>query len=881
MKDIIPAKKQSPILGLTGMGGGVGSNIVAGGAAEEAKYIDEVFNNYLWDGVSDAAQNIESGLDMTKGGMVWNKRRDAGGSHVVIDSERGANYALYPDTNNTNQYITSGSAFTNTGFTFASENNIHPSNSELVTWSFRKQKGFFDVVQWTGNGVDGRQISHDLGCVPGFVAIKCTSDTENWACYHRDWTGKVFEFDTTSVGTSGIWKNTLATDTYISVNAQAKVNGTGKTYVGYFFAGGASTAATARSVVFDGSGDYLVTNTSGDYDFGSGDFTIEHWIKPDNFTTAQIVDARPNNQTSNNFCTYITSDQTYRFNFAGDRITSMDRLVRGAWSHIALVRSSGVTTLYVNGKSQGTYNDSNDYGTSQRLTFGIHGPNHSSYPFEGELSNIRVAKGTAIYTESFIPPTTPLTTTSQGATNVKLLCANNASVTGTTIGTLTDGGNPTASTNSPFDDPEGFKFGENEDQNLIKCGSYVGHNDSDKWPDINVGWEPQWVMIKRTDSADNWVIWDSMRGLLTGGNDNALYVDLSNSEGISPYLSLTSTGFKFNRQSGMVNNQDSTYFYVVIRRPDGYVGKPAEAGTDVFTMDTGNGSTTGPAFDSNFAVDMAIKRNPTSTHDWGTHFRLTGPKDLRTNTSDVEGNDTAGGVFDYPNGVSKGSHLGSQYQAWMWKRHAGLDVVTYNANNTQGHSIAHNLGRVPEMIWFKNRDNAWHWNVYHIGLNGGTDPQKRHMRLDTDNAEVNLTDHGLTTDDFMNDKMPTATHFELGDGANPNLQTGKNIAILFASVDGISKVGYYAGTGSNLTITTGFQPRFVIIRSTSGSRNWLVFDTTRGWAAGNDQELNINKSDAQGGNNDFGAPTATGFTANAVNSDINASGHNYIYYAHA
>ena len=41
MKDIIPAKKQSPILGLTGLGGGVGSNIVAGGA--EKVYGGDVF----------------------------------------------------------------------------------------------------------------------------------------------------------------------------------------------------------------------------------------------------------------------------------------------------------------------------------------------------------------------------------------------------------------------------------------------------------------------------------------------------------------------------------------------------------------------------------------------------------------------------------------------------------------------------------------------------------------------------------------------------------------------------------------------------------------------------------------------------------------------
>ena len=103
----------------------------------------------------------------------------------------------------------------------------------------------------------------------------------------------------------------------------------------------------------------------------------------------------------------------------------------------------------------------------------------------------------------------------------------------------------------------------------------------------------------------------------------------------------------------------------------------------------------------------------------------------------------------------------------------------------------------------------------------------------------------------------------------------------FASVDGISKVGYYAGSASGQTITVGFQPRFIIIRNIAGSRNWVTFDTVRGWGAGNDQELTINKTDAQGGNNDRGEPTATGFTVGTGNDDTNGSGMNYIYYAHA
>ena len=104
--------------------------------------------------------------------------------------------------------------------------------------------------------------------------------------------------------------------------------------------------------------------------------------------------------------------------------------------------------------------------------------------------------------------------------------------------------------------------------------------------------------------------------------------------------------------------------------------------------------------------------------------------------------------------------------------------------------------------------------------------------------------------------------------------------MLFASVDGISKVGYYAGSNSTQTITTGFQPRFVIIKNiTESGSDWAVFDTVRGWGSGIDERLRLNSNAAQNDDDDD-APTSTGFTVTNIGF-INESGANYIYYAHA
>ena len=138
--------------------------------------------------------------------------------------------------------------------------------------------------------------------------------------------------------------------------------------------------------------------------------------------------------------------------------------------------------LYVDGSVEMTYTSSvnfNPNSGSPRVRLGYADAGTSNGVFNGKISNFRITTNQVLYTSNFKPSTTPLTTTSQGATAsiVKLLCCNSSSVTGATVtpGTITTEGSPTASSSSPFADPESSKFGENEDQNIIKTGKYIGH----------------------------------------------------------------------------------------------------------------------------------------------------------------------------------------------------------------------------------------------------------------------------------------------------------------------------------------------------------------------------------------------------------------------
>ena len=185
------------------------------------------------------------------------------------------------------------------------------------------------------------------------------------------------------------------------------------------------------------------------------------------------------------------------------------------------------------------------------------------------------------------------------------------------------------------------------------------------------------------------------------------------------------------------------------------------------------------------------------------------------------------------------------------------------------------MGNTPEMIWLRSTTTTGRdWCVYHKGLNGGVNPWLYKMRLDhTDGERSNSSFFGAA---------PTPTYFSVGTSTDTNGSGQNIIAFLFASVDGISKCGYYDGSDSAQTITTGFQPRYVIIKNvTADGDGWITFDTTRGWTSGNDEFLYLNSTAAQVNTWDWGDPTSTGFTLTSTNSTYNSAGAKFIYYAHA
>jgi len=416
------------------------------------------------------------------------------------------------------------------------------------------------------------------------------------------------------------------------------------------------------------------------------------------------------------------------------------------------------------------------------------------------------------------------------------------------------------------------EFGTNSNESIIKCGSYTGNGNSTTGQEINLGFEPQFVMIKGSDPfpATNWFMLDTMRGFpvsTSGADDPSLFANSTAAEASYQVGNPTSTGFKVHGSSDDTNGSQKLYIYMAIRRPH----KPASefAATDLFSMDAA-GQTSNPAFVSNgHVVDMAFEKTPSSIGAPLFFSRLTGDKYLNSTSTAAEA--TGSSIFwDYMSGCLDGFGGASSYQAWMFRRAPGFfDVVAYTGTGST-RTVSHNLGVAPEMMIFKCRTNTNGWAVYHSYL-GNT-------------KVIILQSNGtpITNSAWFNNTTPTDSVFTVGSGSAVNQNTIPIISYHFASVSGISKVGSYSGTGSNVDVNCGFTSgaRFVLVKRTDSTGDWYLWDSERGIVAGNDPYLFLNSTAAQVTSTDYIDPLSSGFTiTSSAPAALNASGGTYIFLA--
>ena len=214
--------------------------------------------------------------------------------------------------------------------------------------------------------------------------------------------------------------------------------------------------AITGSVEFDGTGDYLSLAYNSNLWLGSSNWTIECWIHPNSFSNYGIIWDHGYGFADNtrSIVVYINqSNGILRIAQSPDGGTNYDTslgisLTTNSWHHLAIVRNGSSVTGYLNGIAGTSVTAYDLYNSTTRShSIGLQGDLQAITAYNGFISNLRILKGTALYTSNFIPPTRELKNIPG---TVLLCCQDSKSATQEATGkTITVNGNATARNFSP------------------------------------------------------------------------------------------------------------------------------------------------------------------------------------------------------------------------------------------------------------------------------------------------------------------------------------------------------------------------------------------------------------------------------------------------
>ena len=418
-------------------------------------------------------------------------------------------------------------------------------------------------------------------------------------------------------------------------------------------------------------------------------------------------------------------------------------------------------------------------------------------------------------------------------------------------------------------------FGLTGTDNVISCGSFTSAGPSTDVT-VTLGYEPQWIMQKNASVSADWEMYDVMRGM---SNTNTAMLRANKSDAEADYTVAyfprpTATGFIAKNSLGA--DAGNNIIYIAIRR--GPMKVPT-LGTSVFSpIAASSGTQT-----TNFPVDMQILSYRTGTDALLNHQvidRLRGVSSTSTaqgnylNTSSTAAESNVD-PYSSINMSNTGFDVGNNYAGassvfHSFRRAPGFfDEVCYTGTDADGRAVTHNLTSTPELMIVKSRSAsaAPSWWVWNASTSGG---------LILNSADASSIYNWSPTD------TPTSTTFKVSRGYGTNYISQTYVAYLFATCAGVSKVGSYTGTATTKQIDCGFTggARFVLIKKTSGTGSWYVWDSARGIVSGNDPYLLLNSTAAEVTNTDYIDTYSAGFEiSSTAPSEINENGGSFIFLA--
>ena len=442
-------------------------------------------------------------------------------------------------------------------------------------------------------------------------------------------------------------------------------------------------------------------------------------------------------------------------------------------------------------------------------------------------------------------------------------------------------------------------------QPIIHCGKYTGNGgDEGVSQDLGANQESQFLLVKSMDHASPWVVVDSRRGLVgsteagTDGESKVLNTNNADAQYSANCFKPHGRGFQPMSSGGNQNQSGKEFLYISITAETGATMKTPTSGDEVFDMSwtrSGASSTVaswgreGTTDEIKFPVDFAMVKNVDNTDQWYCgSSKLRDDKYFNTNAS---GGLQNGGYMDmsFMKGFGQQT-FNSDALAFMWRRSPCFDVQTYIGG---GQWHYHNLGQEPKMMWVKaiHHNSSWRVAIYYpasinaAGTAGGS-------RLYADIG----SNAGMTYDTSVFSHLGMWTSgtdkFLIWTDSSVATSGRTYMAYLFSELSGIAHFSYYIGDNTNTkTITTGFKPRFIMIKDIkdgASGTNWCIFgddiNPPTMWGSGNDNPLALNSTTAKSQNDFVHSFTSTGFSLKNTQSGdfhVNKSNGRYLCWAHA
>ena len=437
-----------------------------------------------------------------------------------------------------------------------------------------------------------------------------------------------------------------------------------------------------------------------------------------------------------------------------------------------------------------------------------------------------------------------------------------------------------------------------EKSGYSKFDTYTG-NGSTNGPIVNTGFEPAFLIVKRTDSSANWRLLDNKRSP-SNPRQKTLFPNLDNAESnvSGDAVNFLSNGFQIINNDTSWNASGGTYIYMAFAADPSAAPVLADSfANKLWTGNDGTNAISGLGFQPSF---VWIKRRVSGSESHALYDMLRGVNEQLSsdstaaqilNTAPNEGFssfDTDGFTLGNNGGTNRAPNT---YVGWSWKaspvptsntdgtiqslvsanQAAGFSISKWTGNGSAA-TIGHGLSATPEMIITKRLTGISPWYTYNAYLNGGANPAYYFVNLNTSDAETN---NGSSGGSIFNSTPPTSTIFNIGTSLSGSVDD--YIAYCFHSVSGYSKFGSYVGNAtSNRAITgLGFQPNFVMLKNTASTTFWSIFDSSRGGSLAlfpNTSQVEANETGV------FVSFDSDGFTVNQEPT-ANGSGNTIIYMA--